>query len=472
VAWLGASDEYLDDVLCASVSIVEKSSFNNDFDFERIHAGMHSLYMRPWFLRIWVQQDIFAARELRLQCGYREFKWSTLLSRPKLLSTLPHTQRYNYPDRTHATQKGHTGKPPKEITVQLNAISRLIGFHTTQLRCFEQFCERSDSQLDLVDTLLDTGVLHATDVRDHVYGILGITGFSAKPMSIADWNFNRQSDVYIPIDYTAEWSAILCAVTWAAVMKGGLALIAKFKVFDKDASDSALPSWAIDWRVTSRLTRRCSPQDTGEGLTINLDNPWDMLMYNPHKGPRNLGRLIQLPTPAAHERFVVDNKKGTHHFTKLILRGAIDSGFYIDDDDNVWERRSLLKDKRLWHLPFKADSQDIFVLMTGFRDITDSISMSGVRLDDINDTASLHTSGGLWLLRPVSSDDFKLLACLSWVPSDWRPLYDHWEWHGPQPIMWSSQYWRLSQDLGESFAHYSPPMQKGKLIGLRKFVIV
>jgi hypothetical protein len=172
VTWLGASDEYLDDVSCASASIVGKTTFDKDFEFERIHAGIQSLYMRPWFHRIWVQQEIFAARELRLQCGHREFTWPTLLSRPKLLSTLPQLQRYNYPDRTRATQKGHTGKPPKEITVQLNAISRLVGLHTMRLSCFEQFHKRSDRQLDLVDTLLDTGVLHATDIRDHIYGII------------------------------------------------------------------------------------------------------------------------------------------------------------------------------------------------------------------------------------------------------------------------------------------------------------
>jgi hypothetical protein len=62
VAWLGVSDEHLDDVLEASTSLAEKTAFDKESDFERIHAGIHSLYMQPWFLRIWVQQEIFAAR--------------------------------------------------------------------------------------------------------------------------------------------------------------------------------------------------------------------------------------------------------------------------------------------------------------------------------------------------------------------------------------------------------------------------
>jgi hypothetical protein len=428
VAWLGASDEYLDDVLRASASIVGKSTFDKDFEFERIHAGMQSLYMRPWFLRIWVQQEIFAARELILQCGHHEFIWSTLLSRPKLLSRLPHLQRYKYPDRIHSTQRGHAGNPPKDITLQFNTISRLIKLHTTQLGCFEQFRKRSHSQPDLIDTLLDTGVLQATDVRDHVYGILGITEFPAKPISMDDWNANRQSEVCIPIDYTADWNAILCAVTWAAVMKGGIALIAKFKAFDKHTTDSTLPSWAIDSQVTAKLTRRCSSHGRdGEGLTTKLDNPWDMRILDPHKDSKNRGQSVRIHIPAAHQHFVEDNKKGTYHFTKLILRGAIDSQFHIDDNKIVWERRSLLKDKRLWHLSFETNSHDILVFMTGFRGVSPKSAMLGVRLDDNDDTAPRYTSGGLWLLRPVTNNEFKLLACLSWVPSDWRPLYDHWE---------------------------------------------
>jgi hypothetical protein len=79
----------------------------------------------------------------------------------------------------------------------------------------------------------------------------------------------------------------------------------------------------------------------------------------------------------------------THHFTKLTLRGSVDSGFYIDEDNNVWERRrSLLKDKRLWRLPFKAETQDIFVFVTGFRRVSHKSSTLGVRFDDNDDTAA------------------------------------------------------------------------------------
>jgi hypothetical protein len=40
----------------ASASLAGKSAFDEDFDFERIHAVIQSIHMRTWFLKIRVQQ--------------------------------------------------------------------------------------------------------------------------------------------------------------------------------------------------------------------------------------------------------------------------------------------------------------------------------------------------------------------------------------------------------------------------------
>jgi hypothetical protein len=75
-----------------------------------------------------------------------------------------------------------------------------------------------------------------------------------------EWTIARQHEVFIPIDYSANLTSILCAVTWAALMKGGIAIIAKFKAFttqdDDNACEHPLPSWVIDWRLAARLFRR------------------------------------------------------------------------------------------------------------------------------------------------------------------------------------------------------------------------
>jgi hypothetical protein len=83
--------------------------------------------------------------------------------------------------------------------------------------------------------------------------------------------------------------------------------------------------------------------------------------------------------------------------------------------------------------------------------------MFGVHLDDNDKTSHRNTSGGLWLLRPVPNDEFKVLACLSWVPSERRPLYNHWKWQPEHPDVQTSRYRRLSQALGETVVDYMPP---------------
>ena len=69
------------------------------------------------------------------------------------------------------------------------------------LRSFKLFASKTCDLPELVDVLLYTGLLNATNLRDHIYGIIGMTGFPAKPMRIRDWLTARQSELFIPIDY-------------------------------------------------------------------------------------------------------------------------------------------------------------------------------------------------------------------------------------------------------------------------------
>jgi hypothetical protein len=79
--------------------------------------------------------------------------------------------------------------------------------------------------------MLYTNGLGASDQKDHVYAILGITGFPATPLKLADWFAKRSSLWTIPIDCTADISSILATVTWSLIMKYGLIFVAKFKAF-------------------------------------------------------------------------------------------------------------------------------------------------------------------------------------------------------------------------------------------------
>jgi hypothetical protein len=99
-----------------------------------------------------------------------------------------------------------------------------------------------------------------------------MTDFAAKPMSFDNWIVARVTDKFVPIDYSADYVSVLTAVTWNLLMKGGLALLARFKVLstvENDASDSEhkVPSWVIDWRLTATCLRR---QDVPINTTLEL----------------------------------------------------------------------------------------------------------------------------------------------------------------------------------------------------------
>lgn len=486
IAWLSAAQEDIENVLVAASVVSLHLSPNKVLDFWSIHAGMSYLYTRPWFKRLWVQQEIFAARKLRLQCGQRHFKWSRLLSEPKLLSNLPHLRPYSQPeeDKGKGNKKSGT-KFPDQIAVQFDAISWLDQLHMHHLTCFEQFSPQNRLQPDFIETLLSTGILSVTNPRDYIYGIIGMTGFPAKAMPLQEWMMARQQEVFIPIDYSADLTAILSTVTWAALMKGGLALLAKFKAFTPDhdgTCEQPLPSWVIDWRLSARLFSWTSsrPKDsliTREDTDMKLENAWARHIYS--TSPANgLGRFIPRPPPDSHRQFCDDNKDRTVPPTKLILRGTPDPRFYAKGKC-VWEKRQLLKDKAVWHLEFDVYTTDLIVRMHGFI----GLAFKGLSLADHYDDNSYwsrqYSSGGLWLLRPAGADEFKLIACLSWVSNIWRSLYENWKWDpghfqetSPQgrPV---NQCHRLATDPERPMSDYGSLTDEDRVsTNTRKFTII
>ncbi|KAJ4289863.1 hypothetical protein N0V90_011196 [Kalmusia sp. IMI 367209] len=149
-------------------------------------------------------------------------------------------------------KRGHV---PKDVEFQLNAVHNLVQLHKDNIHNFERFSPKDVVQLDIIETLIETAALAASNPRDYMYGILGLTKFPARASSIQRWMRERETDIYIPIDYSADMRSILCAVTWAMLMKAGLRIIAKFKVsiqHDKPSpfvEGRQLPSWVIDWRL-------------------------------------------------------------------------------------------------------------------------------------------------------------------------------------------------------------------------------
>jgi hypothetical protein len=85
--------------------------------------------------------------------------------------------------------------------------------------------------------------------------ILGITSFPTKPMSILEWMTARESEVipFIPVDYSTDFGTILCTVTWAVLISGGLQFLLHIMLQRKSFASMSLGS------LLSRVID-CEPQ--------------------------------------------------------------------------------------------------------------------------------------------------------------------------------------------------------------------
>lgn len=474
IAWLDSTvHDDLKQLVTAAGAISSNISPETVFDVDALCSALSYLYKRPWFKRIWIQQEIYAARRLVMQCGDFRFQWLPLLSNPRQLLELPQLKSYAelvLPKPTPQpweVGKGYSYGPidkmflhrdqwklgrhmkelkatlPDDISAQLDIISGLHRLHM-DLACFDRF-SKNDNQFDIIETLLRTGILEATNARDYIYGIVGMVGVPTEPMPIQKWLKARQKKFFIPIDYLADIPSVLAVMTWFLLMKGGIILLAKFKVFPEGKDD--LPSWVIDWPLAARLFIQMEYLDHPDYyLPDNLNTAWSSLRiegteplpgrrsppdpeipdlrYQQDNSPPPGRRLLPNPPPDAHLQFQRDNMSSGLFYKKLILRGIVDDGFYAKDRF-VWQKRRA-KDKEIWKLEFEVYPTDLVVYMLAFigpryqgsPSIADMIEEGGIR-------ARQYWSGGPWLLRPAG-DEFKLMACLSWLPSERLPLYTSW----------------------------------------------
>lgn len=461
IGWLGADHEDIEVMLnfAQLFGIGENFvPFSRRIDCGKVLKGLDDLYNRPWFSRIWVQQEIFASRDLILCCGSLQFKWSMLLSNPGLLAKIDNDlittgkdEKFSFITKYKNKFKNPDlqGLPAEKD--QAFAISTIAQLHRIQLQCFERFSEPNRKQPDFIETLLDTGFLNATDPRDYIYGIIGITGFPARAMTLREWRIARKSRLFIPIDYSINLASLLTAVTWVLLMKGGITILAKFKIFPVGNIRKAhkpLPSWVIDWHLAAQSFQR--REYVNPSLSLLIENPWDIPCDDGKMGRDPNFKLVPCLPPPSHSSFCDDNADAALPLAKLILCGKVESQFYVKRR-KIWHRQ-WRQDNVMWNLEEDIYETDIVVYMLNFVSV---MHTPGRWISDKKNyikQSRPYKSGELWLLRPMGRDEYMLVKCLTWDPIDDDGPYSHWMWnpkHSQESFFDKNpvpQYRRLSQD--------------------------
>lgn len=404
ISWLGDPKEHLEAVKLATawdIQDIQKQGESKDLSL--VTTGADWIYSTPYFRRLWVQQEVFASRSLRFLCGSYEFGRFPLLQ-PQLINRRIPIEEVEI--EVSKPSRFFRRKPKREIhRVIKGEYTRLSQLMTTKgdhLRCYNYFS--TGQYTDIVECLLGMDNVDATNPLYFVYGVLGISRFPSKQMSVAKWANLDQREAILPIDYTIDIKLLWCILSRMLLFRCGLNLLAKFKIIHRnepEREELELPSWAIDWRLASRFFGYHTSRPE---LAIKMKNAWDGVILEKTKTSRGFDRhnyklRTRTKAPAYHDTFCAFNfKEKQDDFTKLNLFGHMVKRSFVRITEHTVELKGLKEKTPLatWHVAPSLQQDDIAVSINGF---SDDRHIDG-------------KSPRLWLLRPVKDDHFKLISCL------------------------------------------------------------
>jgi hypothetical protein len=182
--------------------------------------GVCALYMRPFWSRIWILQEMTTAKNLVFICGHSQIEFQKVALSWTILANMAtiYEGRYNL------------GKPwlfPTRCPADTMIVKTFVRRISTS----------STGPFSLKDNLLTVrNTLKATDPRDLVFALLGI---SSDTMDII-------------VDYKQSFKALFVEVALKFLDHFGLQVLLWADGNDKDLS--ALPSWVPDWRTSNAVS--------------------------------------------------------------------------------------------------------------------------------------------------------------------------------------------------------------------------
>lgn len=349
------------------------------------------LLKQPWFSRTWVRQEVFAAREINVQCGVLQMAFDLFVNKSQALlsiqekkldrsrfqiqggegetlfrfdgrnvskESLPMTLRILEKDSAHEGTSRHTWRPP---SVQLRHSVRW-------LRVLQDGCR-----------------FDVTDPRDRLYGLLGMIRSRSSRRFVEDRPEIRESE--FPIDYTKTVSEV-----YQDVVKHLINVDRNLDILQviEDRSDRAgdLPTWVPDWRQKierSFINLPPAGKDMKQKAGIAPVQDLDELGVLRLTGMR-LGSLMAI------QKLTYDEEDLAEHFQQTPIpdnyRGRLDNRYSPLPDANLLAWGDLQVPDEVYDWPYLIPRASM--------------------LEDV--LVRLHGSASLFLLRPLASGKFKFVG--------------------------------------------------------------
>ncbi|KAK3655673.1 hypothetical protein LTR56_003322 [Elasticomyces elasticus] len=269
---------------------IDKATQSSDMDSESHEVAewhdtvaLVDLCLRPWARRIWIQQEVFAAKELVLFCGASEMDLETYQKMAKCL---------------FLKQEWPTRSVYEAVNIATNAICglKIAGVRSVAALEAARASTRSrrprveyqkglwvtarDADHGLAIVLRRCGVFEASDSRDLIFELLGLTNcVPGHPTTSEVVPDEFTWPLPFKIDYTMSVSEVFQQATrYILNSDRSLLLLSESGSPNLPPSDPLLPSWTIDWGTWQ------SHQNFRDGrrrTTDDMPDPARLLQWQP-----------------------------------------------------------------------------------------------------------------------------------------------------------------------------------------------
>lgn len=217
--------------------------------------GIEELSTFPWFRRTWVRQEVFASQETVLLCGRLAISWPELTRHIIVFATRLNTTANTAQVEMLKKQLGLLN--PYSGRMYLDADDHPTGSMSFVYQLFDQ--QATQHPLigkDLFCVLANSKRFEASDPRDIIYGVLGMS--NARTFDLED------GQPFLKVNYKCTATQIFCEVTEYFIRRERNLDAMFLAQFNRDPH-SKTPSWCPYWPVLD-----CEPEEIRELCHVHL----------------------------------------------------------------------------------------------------------------------------------------------------------------------------------------------------------
>lgn len=221
----------------------------------RLRRASCEMLERPWFQRLWIRQEIWAARDAIVCCGAESLAWKYIAPIADLADELNEiiTPRCSLTKRPEAYSTAFEYLAPAS-TRALRFVEDLEVVGDIDEESIRR--ELNHTQTDILGVMSYSVNAQCSDPQDRVYGVLGMTAVSSISAHLE--RMHKQSNAAVQ-EAQNRWAlrvhysrpvrdVFVDLATWILNSQNNLDLLFFNARFGGSVEGQILPSWCPDWR--------------------------------------------------------------------------------------------------------------------------------------------------------------------------------------------------------------------------------